>query len=33
VDDKEENKSEQTEYQSFTERGSLFDYKLAQEGV
>jgi N-methylhydantoinase B/oxoprolinase/acetone carboxylase alpha subunit len=33
VDDEHENNSEQTEFQSFIERGSLFDYRLAQEGV
>ncbi len=33
VDDEHENKSEQGGFQSFIERGSLFDYRLAQEGV
>jgi len=33
VDDEQENKSEQGGFQSFIERGSLFDYRLAQEGV
>ncbi len=33
VDDKEEYKDEPTEFQPFTERVSLFDYKLTQEGV
>ncbi len=33
VDDEQENNSEQTEFRSFIERGSLFDYKLTQEGV
>jgi hypothetical protein len=33
VDDEQGNHSEQTRFQSFVERGSLFDYRLAQEGV
>ncbi len=33
VDDKEEYKDEPTQFQPFTEGGSLFDYKLIQEGV
>ncbi|CAF1096220.1 unnamed protein product [Rotaria sp. Silwood1] len=33
VNDEEDKNSEQTEFQSFIERGSLFDYKLTQEGV
>ncbi len=32
-DDKQENNNEKNEFQSFIERGSLFDYRLAQEGV
>jgi len=33
VDGKQETNSEQTGFQSFIERGSLFDYRLTQEGV
>jgi hypothetical protein len=33
VDHEQENNSEQAEFQSFIERGSLFDYRLTQEGV
>jgi hypothetical protein len=33
VDDKEEYKDELTGFQLFIERGSLFDYKLTEEGV
>ncbi len=31
ADDEQENISEQTGFTSFIERGSLFDYRLAQE--
>ncbi|CAF0933153.1 unnamed protein product [Rotaria sordida] len=33
VNDKEEKNSEETQFQTYIERGSLFDYRLAQEGV
>lgn len=33
VADDKEHRSEETEFQPFIERGSLFDYKLTQEGV
>ena len=33
ADDQQETPSEQSSFQSFIERGSLFDYRLAQEGV
>ncbi len=33
VNDKEEYKDEPTQFQPFTEGGSLFDYKLIQERV
>jgi hypothetical protein len=32
-DKTQENKSESDEFQPFVERGSLFDYRLTQEGV
>ncbi|CAF1450520.1 unnamed protein product [Adineta steineri] len=32
-DDDHEHKSDEAEFRSFIERGSLFDYRLAQEGV
>ncbi|CAM2705572.1 unnamed protein product [Rotaria socialis] len=32
VHEEQENPSERTEFQTFTEHGSLFDYKLTQEG-
>ncbi|CAF5042479.1 unnamed protein product, partial [Rotaria sp. Silwood1] len=33
VNDEEDKNPEQTEFQSYIERGSLFNYKLTQEGV
>lgn len=33
VDDEHQSQAEESGFQSFVERGSLFDYRLAQEGV